>query len=341
MRLSTRIVVTLFTSLLIVGVVSSLASGAMPLSPEESFRAIWDAITGQQTSALADYEKIVVLELRLPRLLMALLVGALLAQCGAVMQGLFRNPLADPGVIGVSAGAALGAMVAIVWTVSSWGMWTLPVGAFLGGLLTTGLVYFLAQSSSGTSVLFLLLAGIAISAFAGSAIGLMSYYSTDQQLRDLSLWQMGTLSATHSSALWVCLATLIVLMGFFQRQAGALDALLLGESEARHLGIPVERLKRQLVMLTALGVGVAVAFTGMIGFVGLVVPHLIRLMMGPSHHQLLPLSALCGAVLLLFSDLIARQVVQPAELPVGLVTALIGAPFFLALLVQLRQRGGN
>lgn len=334
-------VVTTLLILLACSAVFSLIHGAMGLPALASLQSVVDAVAGTQFSALETYEQVVVVELRLPRLLLAMLVGALLAQCGAVMQGLFRNPLADPGVIGVSSGAAVGAIIAIVWWVDALGFWVLPVSAFTGGLLTTLFVYALAQSTAGTSVLFLLLAGIAISAFAGSAIGLMSYFSNDQQLRDLSLWQMGSLGSATTVAISISAITLLILMILFQRQAASLNALLLGEAEARHLGIEVEKLKLSLIVLTAVGVGVAVAFTGVIGFVGLVVPHLVRLTTGPNHGSLLPLSALCGALLMVSADLLARIVVQPAELPVGLVTALLGAPFFLALLIQQRKHWGG
>ena len=273
----------------------------------------------------------------MPRLLLAVFVGAILAQCGAVVQGLFRNPLADPGIIGVSSGAAVGAIVAIVVFPAVWGSWTIPTMAFVGGLLTTLLVYGLAQSKSGTSVLILLLAGVAISAFAGAAIGFLSYFADDASLRELNVWQMGSLTGANDANLWLAFTTMVLLMIAFQRRAQALNALLLGEPEARHLGIDVEQLKLQMIILTAVGVGVAVSCSGIIGFVGLVVPHLVRLATGPNHHFLLPLSALLGAVLLMCSDLLARLVVQPAELPVGLVTVLLGAPFFLILLIQQRK----
>lgn len=334
-------VVAALLILLVISAVFSLVHGAMDLPALASLQSVMDAWLGTQSSALAAYQQVVVVELRLPRLLLALLVGAMLAQCGAVMQGLFRNPLADPGVIGVSSGAAVGAIIAIVWLVDTLGFWVLPVSAFTGGLLTTLMVYALAKSSAGTSVLFLLLAGIAISAFAGSAIGFMSYFSNDQQLRDLSLWQMGSLSSATPVAITISALTLLILMALFQRHASALNALLLGEAEARHLGIEVEKLKLRLIILTAVGVGVSVAFTGVIGFVGLVVPHVVRLTTGPNHRSLLPISALCGALLMVSADLLARTIVQPAELPVGLVTALLGAPFFLALLLQQRKQWGN
>lgn len=325
------------TGLLLVCGLLSLVVGAMSLPVLDSLLIVVDKAFDANFSQLHDYQEVVVLELRLPRLLLAIFVGAILAQCGAVVQGLFRNPLADPGIIGVSSGAAVGAIVAIVLFPSAWGSWTIPVSAFLGGLLTTLLVYGFAQSKNGTSVLVLLLAGVAISAFAGAAIGFLSYFADDSSLRELSVWQMGSLTSASSANLWLAFTTMVVLMIAFQRRAQALNAVLLGESEARHLGIDVEQLKLQMIILTAVGVGVAVSCAGIIGFIGLVIPHLVRLATGSNHHYLLPLSALLGAVLLMCSDLLARVVVQPAELPVGLVTVLLGAPFFLVLLVQQRK----
>lgn len=316
----------------------SLTLGAMPVPAIESLLTVFDKLTGASFNQLEYYQQVVVWELRFPRIILAMLVGAILAQCGAVMQGLFRNPLADPGIIGVSSGAAVGAIVAIVLLPDSLGPWVIPIAAFIGGLCTTLLVYSLAQSQGGTSVLVLLLAGVAISAFAGATIGFISYFADDQNLRELSLWQMGSLVSATTPQLWLAFGTLVFLAIAFQKRATALNALLLGESEARHLGISVESLKLQLIILTAIGVGIAVSCSGMIGFVGLVVPHLVRLMTGPNHHFLLPLSAVCGALLLMIADLCARLLVQPAELPVGLVTALLGAPFFLVLLLQQRKQ---
>lgn len=321
--------------LMLLATTLSLTQGAMALSASDSLLAVADALFGSRFSTLETLDRVVVLELRLPRTLLAMLVGALLAQCGTVTQGVFRNPLADPGIIGVSSGAAVGAVIAIVWWPSQ--MWAVPVSAFVGGLLTTLLVYRLAQSSHGTSVFVLLLAGIAISAFAGAVVGFASYFSDDQKLRQLSLWQMGALGGGATRDILLAAAVLVLTSWQFQRHATALNALLLGEAEARHLGISVEAVKFRLIVLSAIGVGVAVACAGMIGFIGLVVPHLIRLTTGPNHHSLLPLAALCGALLLLVADLLARLLVPPAEMPVGLITALLGAPFFMVLLVQQRQ----
>ncbi len=286
---------------------------------------------------LGDYEQAVIWQLRVPRLILALLVGALLALCGAVMQGLFRNPLADPGIAGVSTGAALGAVLSLV-LLPAWSVFSTPFCAFLGGLVTTLLVWRLAQSPQGTSVVMLLLAGIAISAFGGAVIGYMSYVADDQALRDISLWQMGSLAGATRSSTAICFVALVILGFSFYRYSNALNALLLGEAEARHLGIDVEGMKLKLIVLCAIGVGVAVAASGIIGFVGLVVPHCVRMLTGPNHKTLLPLSMLCGAVLLSLADLFARLWIAPAELPIGLVTALLGAPFFFTLIIQQRSR---
>ncbi|MFC3151367.1 FecCD family ABC transporter permease [Litoribrevibacter euphylliae] len=323
--------------LLVLLVAWSVASGPMKLPLTQSLISIWDGVFGSEFSTLQQYEKVVVWDLRLPRTILALLVGALLAQCGAVMQGIFRNPLADPGIIGVASGAALGAAIAIVVLPVEYQYLTVPFCSFVGGLLTTWLVYGLAKNESGTSVVILLLAGVAIAAFGGAIIGFLTYIANDQALRDLSLWQMGSLASASGFDLMLTGVVLVIVMVLFQKQANALNALLLGEAEARHLGIEVEKLKQQFILITAIGVGVAVSVSGVIGFVGLVVPHLVRMMVGPDHRILLPLSAMLGAALLLLADLGARTWMSPAELPVGLVTAGLGAPFFMVLLFQRRQ----
>ena len=335
MRLPTHWSLSLLGGPLLLLTLLSLLCGAMPLTINDIWLTLWGQ--GDLTHQL------VLWQIRLPRSLMAMAVGALLALSGAVLQGLFRNPLADPGIIGVSGGAALGAGLAIVLLPTLTLPW-LTLGsttllAFIGGMLTTLLVYRLGRSSVGTSMLMMLLAGVAVGAIAFSVLGLLNYVADDEQLRDLSLWQMGSIAGAN----WprVMLSTLMagLFWGWCQQQAGALNALLLGEAEARHLGVNVERLKRYAIFMCALAVGIAVASAGMIGFVGLMVPHLVRLMSGPNYRKLLPLSALGGALLLLLADLLARQLAPPAEVPVGLITALLGAPFFLWLLQQ--QRGGS
>ncbi|MGC9553059.1 FecCD family ABC transporter permease [Vibrio metoecus] len=297
-----------------------------------------------RSDQLAGAVHLVIHDIRLPRTLLCLLVGAILALCGTAMQGLFRNPLAEPGIIGVSSGASLGAALAIVLLSEltfefAWlnGL-VLPLAAFLGGAVTTVLVYRLGTSKFGTSVTIMLLAGVAISALAGAGIGYLNYLASDQMLRDLTLWSMGSMAGASTSSIVLSGITLFILFGYFRWRAMALNALLLGEAEARHLGVPVQKLKREMIILSAMGVGVAVSAAGMIGFVGLVVPHIGRMLVGPDHRNLIPISTLLGALMLTLADMVARVGVAPAELPIGIVTALVGAPFFLYLLFQQKGR---
>ncbi|WP_050920205.1 FecCD family ABC transporter permease [Vibrio campbellii] len=319
--------------------VASITVGPMNISFSDSLRSL----TGVG-SDLAPHIQLVINEIRLPRTILCMFIGAILAICGVVMQGLFRNPLAEPGIIGVSAGAALGGAFAIVVFAdfsqnypTLMNLAALPFFAFLGGALTTVLVYWLGTNKFGTSVTIMLLAGVAISALSGAAIGFMNFIADDQMLRDLTLWSMGSLAGANWSGIALAAVTLVLLMFWFQKKAMSLNALLLGESEAKHLGVPVQKLKRQLILLSAVGVGITVSISGAIGFIGLVIPHLGRMLAGPDHRTLLPISALMGALLLTAADMFARVVVAPAELPVGIVTALIGAPFFIYLLFQ--QKG--
>ncbi|EJR0680814.1 FecCD family ABC transporter permease [Vibrio parahaemolyticus] len=319
--------------------IASITVGPMNISFTDSLRGLVGA-----HSELAPHIQLVINEIRLPRTILCMFIGAILAICGVVMQGLFRNPLAEPGIIGVSAGAALGGAFAIVVFAEFsqnhpqlMNLAALPLFAFLGGALTTVLVYWLGTNKFGTSVTIMLLAGVAISALSGAAIGFLNFSADDQMLRDLTLWSMGSLAGANWAGIGLASVTLVVLLFWFHKKAMSLNALLLGESEARHLGVPVQKLKRQLILLSAVGVGVTVSICGAIGFIGLVIPHLGRMLAGPDHRTLLPISALLGALLLTCADMIARVLLAPAELPVGIVTALIGAPFFIYLLFQ--QKG--
>ncbi len=314
----------------------SLTVGTVSISWVEALRAV----VGSSSTTQIDT---ILFDIRLPRILLAIFVGAVLATTGAVMQGLFRNPLADPSLIGVSSGASVGASLMIV-TAGGFiqggalvGLSLVSIGAFVGGFTATLLVYRLATSGMGTSVTTMLLAGIAIGALAGALNSLLSYFSDNDMLRQISLWQMGNLSGASWLKVSIMGVVAILLMGLFPRDSRALNALLLGESEARHLGINVQRVKRRLIVLTALGVGVSVAVAGLVGFVGLIMPHIIRLMIGPDHRWLIPASGLAGAILLVVADSLARVVVIPAELPTGILTAILGAPFFVALLLQQRK----
>ncbi|HBZ95035.1 MAG TPA: ABC transporter permease [Pseudomonas sp.] len=341
---STRPLFIALGLLLVLALWLSLALGPVSLPLGDTLSATLRLLGLPVTEdASVQQAELILAQIRMPRTLLGLAVGMVLALCGVAMQGLFRNPLADPGLVGVSSGAALGAAVAIVGGAALGGLpeafapYLLSVCAFVGGLLVTALVYRLGRRDGQTNVATMLLAGIALTALAGAAIGLFTYLADDATLRTLTFWNLGSLNGASYARLWpLLLATLAVAL-WLPRRARALNALLLGESEARHLGFDVERLKRELVFCTALGVGAAVAAAGLIGFIGLVVPHLMRLLVGPDHRLLLPASALAGASLLLLADLVARLALAPAELPIGIVTALIGAPFFLYLLVRGRS----
>jgi len=278
--------------------------------------------------------------IRLPRVLLAVMVGGALALSGCVMQGLFRNPLADPGLLGISSGAALAVAISIVLSFSLPGVLKLYqplLAAFIGSLAVT-LVIFLLSRQGQTGLSRLLLVGIAINALCSAAIGVLSWISNDQQLRQLSLWAMGSLGQAQWPVVLVCASVVLPCMVLVQRLATRLNLLQLGEVEANYLGVDVPRTQRYLLVLSAFLVASAVAVSGVIGFIGLVVPHLMRFCLGGDHRWLLPSSLLSGAILLLLADTLARTVVAPAEMPVGLLTSLIGGPWFLWLL--LRRRGG-
>jgi len=275
--------------------------------------------------------------------LLAALMGAILGMSGAATQGLFRNPLADPSLIGVTAGASLGAALVIVLggnLLQGYAALTaVSIGAFAGGAVAVLFVYRLATSSSGTSVASMLLAGIAITALAGAVGSLLEFYADNDMLRRISLWKMGGMDGANYPRLLLAGLVGAALLLALPRYAGTLNALLLGESEARHLGIDVDRAKIALVGWVAVGVGTSVALVGTIAFVGLVVPHIVRMLVGPDHRVLLPASALAGAILLVVADTLARVVIAPTELPVGIITAIIGVPFFISLLRQRHHYG--
>ena len=279
--------------------------------------------------------------LRLSRTLLGIGLGAALGLAGATLQGLFRNPLADPGLIGVSSGARLGATAFIVLGGASWvaaspfaAFVALPIAAWLGAIATMSAVRLLALRSGATHIAVLLLAGLAMTAFEEAVVGLLTAIADDEALRAATLWRLGSLQgATLGTAALVLGVTAIGAM-ILLPLGRSLDALTLGEAEAHHLGIRVERMKRILVLVAALVVATATAFAGVIGFVGLVVPHIVRLVAGPSHRTVLPASLIGGALLVLIADLIARTIAAPSELPLGVITALLGAPFLLALVVR-------
>lgn len=304
-------------------------------------RAVSDALAGR---TLAVQDRVVLLDIRLPRVLMGMLVGASLAVSGAVMQGLFRNPLADPGIVGVGAGAGLGAILAIVLggllppaLAGLFGWYLVPVAAFLGGWLTTLALYRIATRQGRTSVATMLLAGIALAAILSAVAGLLILRATDTQLRDLTFWGLGSLAGANWPKLAVAAPIMLLALLHAPSLARGLNALALGEAAAAHVGIRVQRVKNRAVLAVAAATGAAVAVSGGIAFVGIVVPHLLRLASGPDHRWLLINSGLLGAAVLLLADMASRTAIAPAELPIGIVTAMLGGPFFLWIL--LRHRG--
>lgn len=321
-------------------VLLSLSLGAAGVGPLR----LWAALTG---AALTPAESVVLYDIRLPRVAMGIVVGAGLAVSGAVLQGLFRNPLADPGVIGVTSGASLGAVAAIVLGgmlplgLAAWfGLFLIPAAACLGGWVFTLVLYRFASRQGRTQVATLLLAGIALGALAASVMGVLIYLADDRQLRDLTFWSMGSLAGATWGKFMIVLPLVALALVTALRLGRGLNALSLGEAQALHLGIEVQRLKRMGIVAAALATGATVSVSGGIGFVGIIVPHLLRRAIGPDHRRLLPCSALLGAALLVAADILSRLVVAPAELPIGIITALLGAPVFLWILLH-RQPGAG
>ncbi|MEV7887652.1 FecCD family ABC transporter permease [Streptomyces sp. NPDC002817] len=278
---------------------------------------------------------------RFPRIVLALLVGASLGCAGALMQGVFGNPLAEPGVIGVSSGAAVGAVAAIAFGIDFLGTWTVSAFAFVAGLGTVLLVYAMSRSGGRTEVVTLILTGIAVNAFAGAVIGLFLFFADTAAVNQITFWQLGSLAQATWPKVLAVLPCAVLGLAVAPLYARRLDLLSLGERPARHLGLDVERLRIVLVLVIALLTAAAVSVSGIISFVGLVVPHLLRMVAGAGHRFLVPGSALAGALVLLAADLAARTVAVPAELPLGVLTALLGSPFFFWLLRRTRRKQGG
>lgn len=329
--------IPLLAAALVVVTLAALAIGAFPVSIGEIWSSITHGITGQPQPDTAGS---VLWDIRMPRVLLAVVVGACLASAGAIMQGIFANPLAEPAIVGVSSGAAVAAVVAIFLGLTALGTWMLPAAAFVGGLLVTFLVYSLSRVNGRSEVLTLVLVGIAVNAFAGALIGLVMSISNDAQLRSITFWNLGSLStATWGSVLSVLPFAILGIIAM-PWLAHRLDLLALGERAAAHLGVDVESFRRWSIVLVAMLTAAAVAVSGIIAFVGLVVPHTARLIVGPGHKLLLPVSALIGATLLVLADVISRTAVEPREIPIGVLTALVGAPVFFYLLRREHKRRG-
>ena len=327
---------------LVVAVLLSAVVGQLAVTPAEVVGSVLRAVGIHNPWAPGDeIVEATLWVVRFPRIVMGLAVGAALAVAGAVMQAIFGNPLAEPGVVGVSSGAALGASAAIVFGITALGSWSIALFAFAGGLLATLLVYFVSRANGRTEVVTLLLTGIAINAFAGAGLAFLLFVGNTASREQVVFWQLGSLNGS----LWsetlvvgvVTVAGLVVALLLARRY----DLLSLGERNARHLGINVEALRIGSIVLVALLTGVAVAFCGIIAFVGLVIPHLIRMIIGPAHRHLILASAVGGGALLTFADLLARTLVMGADLPIGMLTSLIGGPFFFFLLWRQRKRSGG
>ncbi|WP_370980854.1 FecCD family ABC transporter permease [Agaribacterium sp. ZY112] len=314
--------ISILIVLILLAFFASLSLGASQLS--------WPALL--RGDALAET---IFWQLRLPRSLLAIAVGCMLAMSGCAMQGLFRNALADPSLIGVNAGASLGASLSIFFSasLSTLGLiGSTAIGACLGASIAIFAIYRIAKHDNYINVTTMLLAGMALSALAAGLNQLLQFFSSDQVLRQMSLWHMGKLSGANWLSANIAIAVAIFSSVIIFTQANVLNAFLLGESEARHLGFNVERKKNLLIIIVAIACGTSLALCGSIIFIGLIVPHLCRLLVGPGHRLLLPVSAIIGALLMLTADTLARLAMQPSELPVGLLIAFIGAPFFLLLL---------
>lgn len=324
----------------------SLNIGTIDLSPSQVLSACLGKLgVSLGLPELAPESAQVILALRLPRILLALLVGMSLAICGTALQGLFRNPLADPGLIGVTSGGAVGAALMIVL-----GSGTLHLlgpslqsfatisSAMLGSIGSTCLIYRLAKIGGRIHVPTMLLCGIAVNALAGAILGTLIYIAELDKLRDLTFWSLGSFARAPRTAIFVAIPLLILLLIQLLRQAKQLNVLLLGDAEAGHLGLDTHPLRRQLILLTGAIVGICVALSGTIAFVGLIMPHLMRLLVGPNHSYLLPAAGLAGGVLLILADILARTMLSTAEIPIGILTAFLGAPFFLFLLLSARRK---
>lgn len=323
----------------------AIGAGALHISPAGIFSILCHKLGWQTGIPFTEQQENVLWIIRLPRVLMALLVGGTLSVCGGAMQGLYRNPMADPSLIGISGSGASAAVVMIVLGgqlfsgfQSLLGQYSLNLATFGGALLATVLIYRFSRQQGKTNVGIMLLAGVAMNAISGALTGFITFLASDQQLRSVTFWMMGSLGG----ATWINVAGILpfcaaCIIGL-PLLAKALNAFSLGESDAAYLGIRTERLKTTVMLLCAMGVGASVAVSGIIGFVGLVVPHIVRMAIGPEHRRLLTASALFGATLLVLADLMSRTIAPPVEIPIGIITALGGGPFFLYLLLKEKKR---
>ncbi len=330
--------VTILSIFFVLVALWSLTVGATDLNIIRLFNSFFGI------EALSRRDEVVLYQIRFPRLIMGMLVGASLACSGAIMQGLFRNPLADPGVVGVSLGASLGAVIMIVLGNSVLigvseilGVYDVPIAACIGAWTFTLILYAISSIRGQTSVALLLLGGIALGAIVGAIVGLITYFADDNELRELTFWNMGSLAGVTWPKVISSAPLMVIVLMAVPFLAKMLNGFAMGEAVANHIGINVQNAKRVLIVAVAISTGAAVAVSGGIGFIGLVSPHLVRVTLGPDHRYLLPAAGLIGAILLIVADSIARVIIAPAELPLGIITAIIGGPFFIWMLL----RGGG
>jgi iron complex transport system permease protein len=337
--------ITFLVILLILVFIIAVGNGALHISPGEVLKIVGHSMGLSGEAGFTNQQEAVLIAIRLPRVLFGILIGATLAVCGSAMQGLFRNPLADAGLMGISSGASLAAITIIVFSLDFFetiqnfaGLFTLNLVTFIGAFVTTIIVYRIARQNGRVMVSVMLLSGIAISAIVSAVTGTIILYTNDIQLRSITFWTLGSLGGANWINLLVLLPfTLVCIIGL-PMLAKQLNTFVLGENNATYLGLNVEKLKLTVIILIALGVGSSVAVAGIIGFAGLVVPHIVRLIIGPEQKKLMIASALLGAILLVVADLFCRTIIAPAEIPIGIATALIGGPFFLYILVKDKRK---
>lgn len=333
------------TAALLVALSFSLGIGAMDIPVKDVlFILLKKAGLFRQHEILPQYEAVIQI-VRLPRVILGILVGAGLGISGAAVQGIFRNPLAEPGLIGISAGASLMAVAIIALEIgllsglsNLLGYYLLAFGAFAGAGIAAMLVYQISRTGGRPNVATMLLAGIAINALAGALTGLITYLANEQQLRNITFWMLGSLGGATWETVLALLPFVVIPVVVLPFMGKALNAFALGEAQADHLGLKINQVKRNVVILATMAVGAAVAVSGIIGFVGLLVPHTIRLFIGVDNKYVLPASALLGALILTLADMIARTVVAPVELPIGVITALLGTPLFLYILIKDKKK---
>lgn len=328
--------------LLIFLAIGALFMGVYDFGGKSPVTVLGEVITGSPNVSLS--EKYVIWDVRMARIVMAILIGSILAVAGTSMQGMFKNPLATPDLIGITAGATL--MAAITIVLGSHFREYLPdflqysllsIAAFIGALLTTLLVYKISTTQGKTNVVIMLLSGVAISALGFASTGFLIYLSKDEQLRDLTFWNLGSLGGATWGKNGILLIVMVLSYSVLIHKGKALNAMMLGEKDAEHLGINVEKIKKQIVVLVALMIGACVAFSGTIGFVGLIVPYILRLIFKSNYQIILPLSAVMGSILLLIADTFSRTIVAPSEIPIGVLTAFMGAPVFIAILIRFKK----